>query len=127
MSYTDVLYEPKILFLDVETTVQRRDGIIDNSPFNKDNKLVSIHYRYKQSYGNLVFYHEEKEIPDDPSAFKKIWDEAEVIVAHNAKFDIQWLLESGFLLRPDQKIYCTMIAEYILASCLLYTSPSPRD
>ena len=115
MNYTDVLYEPKILFLDVETTVQRRDGIIDNSPFNKDNKLVSIHYRCGLSWNNLVFYHDDKDTPDDPSTFKKHWDEAEVIVAHNAKFDIQWLFESGFTLRPDQKIYCTMIGEYILA------------
>jgi DNA polymerase III epsilon subunit-like protein len=39
--------------------------------------------------------------------------QADVLVAHNAKFDVMWLLEMGFRI-PD-RIYCTMIGEYILA------------
>ena len=36
-----------------------------------------------------------------------LW-EADVLVAHNAKFDVLWL-EMGFTLR---NVYCTMIGEY---------------
>jgi DNA polymerase III epsilon subunit-like protein len=35
---------PAILVFDLETTVQRDGRIIDNSPFNPKNKIVSIHW-----------------------------------------------------------------------------------
>ena len=104
----------RVLVLDVETTVQRRDGIIDGSPFNENNRLVSVHYQWLQSpITSLVFHHKEKQSPDDPSPFREALSEADVIVAHNAKFDIQWLIESGFKISSKQKVYCTMIGEYI--------------
>jgi ribonuclease D len=36
-----------------------------------------------------------------------------VIVAHNAKFDVMWLMEMGFEIPTE--VYCTMIGEYVLA------------
>ena len=104
----------KVLVLDVETTVQRRDGIIDGSPFDENNRLVSVHFKWLESpITSLVFHHKEKQSPDDPTPFKEALNEADVIVAHNAKFDIQWLIESGFKISSKQKVYCTMIGEYI--------------
>ena len=52
----------KILVLDLETTVERIDGRIDNSPKNPRNKCISAHYGWlgEESVdvvNNDVFYH----------------------------------------------------------------------
>jgi DNA polymerase I-like protein with 3'-5' exonuclease and polymerase domains len=108
----------KILVLDLETTVQRFDGKTDNSPFNPDNKCVSAHFGMLgwdtvDEVFSLVFHHNEKPTPDSRSLLEEMLKQADVLVAHNAKFDIMWLLEMGF--RIPNRIYCTMIGEYILA------------
>ena len=107
-----------ILVLDLETTVQRFDGKTDNSPFNPDNKCVSAHFGMLgwdtvDEVFSLVFHHNDKPDPDSRSLLEEMLKQADVLVAHNAKFDIMWLLEMGFCI-PD-RIYCTMIGEYILA------------
>ena len=112
----------KILCLDLETTVQRHEGQIDNSPFNSLNKIVSAHYMWVGCYKvtNLVFNHNEKEIPDDPEPLRNALKKADMIIAHNAKFDLQWLSEAGFEMNlrvndERQAVYDTMIAEYIFS------------
>lgn len=105
----------RTLVLDVEVTVDRRDGIIDNSPFNKNNKLVMVQYLWNGQHYSSVFHHNEKVIPDNPSHFKSCYEQADLIIGHNAKFDLLWLMESGFTLRPNQSVYCTMIGEYIFS------------
>ena len=107
-----------ILVLDLETTVDRFDGKTDNSPFNPKNKCVSAHFGVLTEHGvgevfSLVFHHNEKPEPDCRSLLEQLLEQAEVLVAHNAKFDVMWLEEMGFRI-PD-RIYCTMVAEYILA------------
>ena len=104
-----------LLVLDVETTVKKLNGTNDNSPFNEENRLVSVHYKWDGSYYDAVFFHKEKQFPDSPNHFRECLSKAGTIVAHNAKFDVQWLLESGFKIEDHQKVYCTMIAEYIFA------------
>ena len=109
----------KVLVLDLETTVQYLGTKTDNSPFNPDNKCVSAHFAMMDERGklddvtNLVFHHVEKDVPDSPAALKAALDSADVLVAHNAKFDCLWLTQMGFTL--PKRIYCTMIGEYILA------------
>ncbi len=112
----------KILCLDLETTVQRHEGQIDNSPFNPLNKIVSAHWMWVGCYkvNHLVFNHDEKEIPDDPEPLRYALKKADMIVAHNAKFDLQWLSEAGFEMNlrvndERQAVYDTMIAEYIFS------------
>jgi len=103
----------KILILDLETTVQRHDGKIDNSPFNPDNKCVSAHFCWLgEPVQNLVFYHNEQAKPDNPAPLREALEQADMLVAHNAKFDVMWLTEMGFRI-PD-RIYDTMIGEYLL-------------
>ena len=46
------------------------------------------------------------------SIFKKVLDNAEYVIAHNAKFDIAWLREIGIDCRT--KFIDTMISEYVL-------------
>jgi DNA polymerase I-like protein with 3'-5' exonuclease and polymerase domains len=104
----------KILIADLETTVQDLDGKTDNSPFNPNNKCVSAHFCWLgEPVQTLVFHHNEKAVPDDPTPLREALEQADMLVAHNAKFDILWLTEMGFPI--PEKVYCTMIGEYILA------------
>lgn len=108
----------KVLVLDLETTVQKIDGKTDNSPFNPDNYCVSAHFGWLgwdtvDEVTTLVFNHNEKPSADRIDALEQALNEADVMVAHNAKFDALWLQEMGLTLPP--KVYCTMIGEYILA------------
>lgn len=107
----------KILSLDLETMTDKIDNKIDNSPFNPNNKLVMALYGWigwdtvdEVLYD--VFHHVEQQEPDGRDRLQQYLDEADVIVCHNAKFDIMWLLETGF--RISSRIYCTMIGEYCL-------------
>jgi DNA polymerase I-like protein with 3'-5' exonuclease and polymerase domains len=109
----------KTLVLDLETTVQFLEGNTkDNSPFHPDNKIVSAHFAWVEGdeigeCKSLIFHHNEMGSPNDPAELRKALEEAEVIVAHNAKYDILYLQESGFQIPPE--VYCTMIGEYVLA------------
>lgn len=108
----------QIIVFDLETTVQRDGSNIDNSPFNPRNRMVSAHWRLIKDGvigepKNLVFYHDEKETPDSPDEFIEALKSSDLGVAHNAKFDVLYLMESGLPVPPE--MYCTMIGEYIFA------------
>ena len=108
----------KRLVLDLEVTVQRIEGKIDNSPFNPQNKCVSAHFGFLgwdsvEDVCSLVFHHNEQDKPDDPTPLKKALAEAEELICHNSKFDALWLLEMGFELPP--LVSCTMLHEYVLS------------
>lgn len=118
----------KVVVLDVETTVQwiqtvdedngKTKTVIDNSPYNPKNRLVSVNWRKIENGiigddNSSIFFHNDQPVSDSPKALQDALDWADLVVAHNAKYDIMWLKESGFRL-PD-KFYCTMIGEYILS------------
>lgn len=107
-----------ILILDLEVTVQRIDGRIDNSPYNPLNRCVSGHFGFLgwddvEDYQAPVFWHLEKAVADSVEPMRQALERATLLVCHNAKFDIQWLLAMGMPI-PD-KIYCTLNAEYLLS------------
>lgn len=60
-----------------------------------------------------VYNHSDYTRKDTPEALQEALDSADILVAHNAKFDVEYLLECGF--RIPAKVWCTMIGEYILA------------
>ena len=105
----------RVLVLDLETTVQRFDGKIDNSPFNPNNKCVSAHYKWLDggAVTSLVFHHRDQPTSDSIQPLREALSEADVLVAHNAKFDCMWLREMGLTLPPT--VRCTMINEHILS------------
>lgn len=108
----------KVLVWDFETTVKEINGKIDNSPFNKDNRCVGVWWCMIENgtigpVHRLVWNHNEKPQPDGRDAFQKDLDQADLIVAHNAKFDTIWALELEF--RISCSIWCTMIAEFVFA------------
>lgn len=108
-----------VLVLDLETTVEfMEDGTKDNSPFNPKNRIVSAHWRFivdgkAGPAASLVFHHNEQPLPDPPGSLRDALEQADVLVAHNAKYDVMYLLEAGF--KVPSMVYCTMIGEYILA------------
>jgi DNA polymerase I-like protein with 3'-5' exonuclease and polymerase domains len=103
-----------ILSLDLETTVKDLGGKIDNSPYHPLNQLVSAHFALNQNpVTHLVFNHKEKPVPDSRQKLQDALDWAELIVAHNAKFDVEWLLEAGFVISCP--VWCTYIGEYVFA------------
>ena len=107
----------KTIVLNLETTVQFNE-VKDNSPFNPKNRIVSAHWRIVEdgSIGpaqRAIFNHNEVLVPDSPKKLIADLAACDTIVAHNAKFDVLYLLEAGFNL-PKQ-VYCTMIGEYIFA------------
>ena len=107
-----------ILVLDLETTVERITGRIDNSPYNPHNKIVSAHFGWLgwddvDAYQHAVYHHIEQSQSDSTKSLREALRTAKVLVCHNAKFDVSWLLEAGF--DVPEKIYCTLIGEYLLA------------
>ncbi len=108
----------KVLVLDLETTVDRFDGKIDNSPFNPKNKCVMSQYGFIgwDTVDHVqvdTYYHKECTSPASKDGLQTALDEAELIVVYNAKFDVNWMLEMGFTISCP--IYCCMVAEYVLA------------
>ena len=108
----------KILSLDLETTVDRLEGKIDNSPFNPKNKCVMGQYGFLgwdtvEHVQVDTYYHNECLTPASKEGLQKALDEADLIIIYNAKFDVLWLLEMGFIISCP--VYCCMIAEYVLA------------
>ena len=108
----------KQLVVDLETTVQKVGGKTDNSPFNPDNRCVSAHFGWigwdtVDEVQHLVFNHNEQEAADDPAPLREALEEADVLIAHNAKFDVLWLAEMGLPIPPT--VFCTMVGEYLLS------------
>ena len=123
MNLTKILTESKIedltiLVWDFETTVKDLNGKTDNTPFNKDNRCVGVWWCLIKNgvigeVQRLVWNHNDKPQPDGRDVFQMDLGQADLIVAHNAKFDAIWLQEMGF--SWFSPIFCTMIGEFIFA------------
>ncbi len=104
--------------LDVETTYQGKfdsDGS-DPTPYNPANKLVSVGYKTdsgEQDY--LIFFHDEntENVLDNFTKLQDVLNRSDLVIGHNLKFDMSWLLESGFTY--DGRYFDTMIFEYVNA------------
>ena len=97
--------------LDIETTFKKDDVYF----YNGNNQLVSVGFKThlgKEEY--LWFYHNEKEPTiNGQEILQNIHYSTKLLIGHNIKFDLSWLLGCGF----DYKGACfdTMVVEYILA------------
>ena len=108
----------KILVLDLETTVERIEGRIDNSPKNPRNKCVSGYWGWLgdetvDHVKKAVWYHKDYKGCDPTDELRTDLLSADMMICHNTKFDAEWLLEMGFTLPP--LVYDTMIVEFLLA------------
>lgn len=109
----------KVLFVDVETSFTRRNDKWDSSPYLPDNYLVSAAYAVNDgAIVNDIFKHSTgyatRPVVESYKALQEAIDSADLIVAHNAKYDIGWLLEAGFQIN-EKDIFCTQVFEYVLA------------
>lgn len=105
--------EDNAVILDFETT-----NIENGDPINESNYIVSavtaVPRRRKtdrQEMGLEIRYHDFTSGPDNE--FLTRINNASFIVAHNAKFELQWLKRLGFSLETI-KCFCTQIGEYVL-------------
>ena len=96
-----------ISVLDIETTFTKEG---DNTPYNSENKLVSVGVNNEY----LFFNHSEYDGDSNVSynRLQSILNETTLLIGHNLKFDLSWLLECGF--KYSGKVWDTMIAEYVL-------------
>lgn len=103
-----------ITVIDLETSFKKdpESGRIDPLPFHPDNILVScgIHSQYGEEY--YFLNHSEHVSKGGAARIQEILHETTLLVGHNIKFDLTWLLESGF--KYNGRIYDTMIGEYVL-------------
>lgn len=117
----------KEIVLDLETTVEFVEDIdeetgkikkvIDNSPFNPNNKIVTAHWLFIDDGiiskpNHSVFYHNDYPVPDSREALEAALAEADCIVGQNIKYDIMYLLEAGFSV--PTLVRDIMLGEYIL-------------
>lgn len=116
------------IVLDVEnSTTKLNEKYDDYTPYNPNNKLVSVGWMVmeddKLGEINYVFLH-HKDLPETEEQwsydedlcekFKRDLKICSHIIAHNAKYDIQWLEEAGFDC-SNKTIECTQIREYVMA------------
>ena len=98
-----------ITTVDVETSWQvTSTGGYDPSPFHADNILVSVGINDEYYFTN----HSERVDQGCYHKIQSILDKTTLLIGHNIKFDLMWLLESGF--KYTGKVYDTMLGEYIL-------------
>jgi len=98
-----------ITTVDVETSWQvTSTGGYDPSPFHPDNILVSVGINDEYYFTN----HSERIDEGCYHKIQAILDKTTLLIGHNIKFDLMWLLESGF--KYIGRVYDTMLGEYIL-------------
>ena len=112
-----------ITTVDVETSWQVTEtGGYDPSPFHPDNILVSVglhadvptHTRFG-SQEKLEYFFTNHSERIDKGCFHKIQkylDMTTLLVGHNIKFDLMWLLEAGF--KYNGRVYDTMLVSIYL-------------
>ena len=102
------------LTLDVENTTTERNGKLHLDPFEPDNSLTMVGMLTDQGVERIVtFDHSEVEADEGGHTVVQEWlDQATIIIAHNAAYDLMWLWESGF--KYDGPVFDTMLGEYVL-------------
>ena len=95
--------------VDVETSYQKTEhGGMDPLPFNPQNILVSV------GINDEYYFTNHSERIDEGCYYKiqAILDQTTLLIGHNIKFDLTWLLEAGF--KYKGRVYDTMLGEYVL-------------
>ena len=106
------------MVLDVETTFKEVNGKTNPSPFVEGNKLVSVGLqKFRTEVNPVEYYKFSHESGDESEKSHKIINnylkETKLLIGHNIKFDLQWLLECGFAY--GGAVYDTMVVEYLMA------------
>jgi len=103
--------------IDIETTTNGPDR--SPSPYNNRNYLVSVGWSNDDGDEYICIRHNDvRSSPTGahPKILQSVLDKTTLLVGHNIKFDLSWLLECGWVYNGD--IYDTMIYEYVKAGGL---------
>lgn len=108
------------LVLDIENTISYPygDKELDNSPFNPDNKLVSVGIWDvdTREHEYLFFHSKDKSYPIDlqrnHTVLQDYLDKATLLIGHNIKYDLLWIRECGF--KYDGPVWDTAVFSYVL-------------
>jgi len=106
-----------ILTLDFETSKKPRHlPWISGSFAVSLGILVRDTIRSKEGclYYKYIINHNDSEATFDREEVRSLFDRADEIVGQNICFDLHWLRHCGIVLKPNIRIYDTMIAEYLL-------------
>ena len=98
-----------ISVLDIETSYQpTKHGGKDPLPFNPKNILVSV------GINDEYYFTNHSQRVDEGCAYKiqATLDKTKLLIGHNIKFDLTWMLEAGF--KYNGRVYDTMLGEYVL-------------
>lgn len=100
--------------LDIECTMFGPEK--SPAPYYPENYLVSVGHSDAdcRTVGDNYFcfkHNEEPPFPDGKNALQYTLDETTLLIGHNIKFDLSWLLECGF--EYTGAVYDTMIHEYV--------------
>ncbi len=104
--------QPNYLVVDIEGSAKPR-----HNPWIKDSYVTLVGFGCAGYYDYSVFEHCENRSTDHTESLAKLQraiDNAQVIVAHNIKFDLNWLKTIGIVFRDYHRFYCTQIAEYLI-------------
>lgn len=106
------------IVLDIETTYTILENKRKNpSPYLSTNRLVSVGIvdidTKEQHYFVLAHKEVQGQQIEEKKQLQALLNKATLVVGHNLKFDIAWLLECGYSCNAE--LYDTMIAEYVFA------------
>lgn len=95
----------RVLSLDTETSIFNK-----GNPFDKRNKLVC--YSYASSDGSSARLWEETSVSNVMDVLVGV----DLVVGHNIKFDLHWLLKYGVYQLKTKQLWDTAIAEFLLSN-----------
>lgn len=98
-----------ITAVDIETTVFMGDP----SPYSPNNKIVSVGWKCEEASTEYVClnHNGKSTTPNGKESVQSMLDKTTLLVGHNIKFDLSWLLECSFTYTGE--VYDTMIYEYL--------------
>lgn len=99
----EIYHSGNYVVLDFETT-----NIEKGTALNAENRIVLACWKDQRG----MHYHFGGEL--DQQELVKACNEADFIVAHNAKFELQWLDRCGYDI-GSRPVYCTFVGEWVLA------------
>ena len=104
-----------VLTFDFETSYNQ------NKPWQKGAYPVSLGAMLGSYYFEWVFNHQDSPPTFNLKEAQDFFDATDEVVGHNLCFDLHWLRAVGIILKPNIRLYDTMIAEYvIMGQTLMY-------
>lgn len=111
-----------VLVFDFETS--RHCG---NLPWMPKAYPVSLCLKFNNELKTYIFNHQDVSIPTaNLKEIQEYFNDADLIVAHNLKFDLHWLHHIG-ICTDRNRYYCTMVAQYLITGQAFGTVLSLAD